>query len=147
MKTKNSTIYIAEDGKEFTDLISCLNYEKKVSEELIKTTYWHVIHGPDLTEGRGYYGLTYIKVVKSSYPETKDFVEDFCYRTYGRKIAFVQGCSPMVNWVLSESNREKFLKKDSSISVGDYRYPAKHLKLVYGDREDGLIISKEKEND
>lgn len=53
MKTKNSTIYIAEDGKEFTDEKSCLDYEKKFNEELAKATYWHVVHGPDLTEGRG----------------------------------------------------------------------------------------------
>ena len=141
MKTKNSTIYIAEDGKEFTDEKSCLDYEKKVADELENTTFWEVVHQPDLTEGRGYYGLTYLKVKKSSYPKTKDFVEDFCYRTYGRKITFVQGCSPMVNWTLSESSREKFFKKNKSISVGDYSYPAKHLDLVRGDREDGLTVN------
>jgi hypothetical protein len=143
MKVKETKVYIADDGKVFTDEVDCTLYEKKLEEERANTTYWRVMHTPDLTEGRGYYGLTFLKVKKSKYFNTETLVRDFCYRLLGRPIAFIMGCSLMENWILAESTETDFNKKDSRIFVGDNSYPAKYMELKLGDREEGLIIANE----
>jgi hypothetical protein len=146
MKVKETKVYIADDGKTFTDEVDCILYEKKLEEERANTTYWQVVHTPDLTEGRGYYGLTFLKVKKVKYISMRKLVEDFCYRTLGRPMAFVMGCSLMENWILTESTETDFNKKDGHISVGDYSYAAKYMKLELGSREEGLIVVNEDKN-
>ena len=103
------------------------------------TTYWRVVHNPDLTEGRGYYGLTLIECYGNLHYCDDAFINDYCYRTFGRPIAFVQGCAPTENWKLFKIDEEKFSQKGQYAQVGDYKYDAKRIKIVMGNREEGLI--------
>jgi hypothetical protein len=101
MKTKTQKIYIAEDGKEFIDKTECEKYEVKLKEDEKTVTFWQIVNQPDLTEGRGYYGLIYAKVKVGEHDSPIIFLQDYCVRTFGRPIAFVQG-----NW----KKRLKLLK-------------------------------------
>ena len=139
MKTKTQKIYIADDGKEFTTQIECENYEAKLKEEEKTTSYWKIVNLPDLTEGRGHYGLIYVKVRVGQYDSPKLMLEDFCYRTFGRPVAFIQGCSPIENWYIQQIDKAKWLE-GGEIKVGDYLYKSKTITLKMGAREEGLII-------
>jgi hypothetical protein len=139
MKTKKSTIYVAEDGKEFTILRDCELHEAMLKEEEKTTSYWRVVYKPDLTEGRGFYGLMYVKISKiAPHEDPKVWLADYCFRTIGRPIAFIQGCSSINNWEIQQSTRELYLK-GGKISVGDYSYDSTSLDLIAGEREVGLI--------
>jgi hypothetical protein len=138
MKTKTQKIYIAEDGKEFIDKVECEKHDSKLKEEEKTVTFWQIVNQPDLTEGRGHYGLIYVKVKVGEYDSPLIFLQDYCVRTFGRPIAFVQGCSPMTNWIITQSDKFKYYA-GGKISVGDYSYPSKSLDLVLGPGESGLI--------
>lgn len=90
MKTKTQEIYVADDGKEFTTAVECEKYEAMLKEETKTTSYWRVVYKPDLTEGRGFYGLMYVKISKiAPHEDPKVWLMDYCFRTIGRPIAFV----------------------------------------------------------
>lgn len=139
MKTKTKEIYIADDGKEFTSEIECANYELVLKEEEKTTSYWQIVNKPDLTEGRGHYGLIFAKVrVGQHYDSPKLMLEDYCYRNFGRPVSFIQGHSPIENWMISKIDKKKWVD-GGSISVGSYSYKGTYLDLVMGERETGLI--------
>lgn len=141
MRIENKPMFLADDGKIFEKQIDCENYEKTLAKEAEKTTYWRVLFKPDLNEGRGYYGLKLIRCYGTDYKnQAKDLMEDWCYRTIGRPVAYVQGCSPMRNWCLMEIDREKFSDRTSCCSVGDYSYQAEFVYLKVGEREEGLVL-------
>ena len=102
-----------------------VKYENQINEEL-KYTYFTITHSPDLTEGRGYYKTSTIAVPKN-YAEKATALK-YCFETFKTPLEFVQGCSPMANWILSEGKNFKTLKelcefKNSTVSegIGDYR--------------------------
>lgn len=138
MKQVTRTVYEADDGTIFDSEADCNKHEAKVAERAKRTTYWRVSHNPDLTEGRGHYGCTFLEVYGPEWG-LHELVEDYCFRTYGRPVAFVQGCSPMRNWSLSKLTREQFLKDEPLGRVGDYLHRGDRIQLVMGDKEKGLV--------
>lgn len=112
-----------------------MNCKKREEEKTV--TYWRIINEPDLTEGRGHYGSIYVKVKVPQYTDPKLMLEDYCYRTFGRPVAFVQGCAPISNWSIHEIDRVKWLE-GGEIRVGDYSYKSAKLELKMGAREEGL---------
>ena len=139
MRTITQKVYIAEDGKEFTSKEQCLLYEEKIKSDEKNNTYWKIIHQPDLTEGRGHYGLIFVRVKKCDHIGVKIMLEDYCYRTFGRPVAFVQGCAAIENWRILESNRDVYVA-GGKIKVGDYSYDSKRIELAFGEKESGLVI-------
>lgn len=138
MKTLETTVYVADDGKVFSRQDECEKYEKEIERKEKLTTYWRVTHKPDLTEGRGNYGLTMIEVYGDlSYCENV-YINDYCYRTFGRPIAFVQGCSPTENWNVLKIDKNLF-NSMTNTRVGDYKYDAQRVKLFVGKGELGLV--------
>lgn len=136
MKTITKTVFVADDGTEFASEKACREHEERVAREEAETSYWRVICKPDLTEGRGYYRSLYLKVVGVRY-EPEAWVEDWCHRTLGRPLAFVQGVAPMRSWSVSEITKESF-SEPGGVQVGDYRYEPEILVLTPGEREIGL---------
>lgn len=139
MRTITQKVYIAEDGKEFTTEIACKAYEAQLEADEKDNTYWRVIHKPDLTEGRGHYGLIFVKVKQCECINTRIMIEDYCHRTFGRPVAFVQGRSAIENWRILESNKDAYIA-GGEIKVGDYTYKGKRLDLTLGIGDSGLTI-------
>lgn len=136
MKAETKTIYRADDGTVFESQEQCKKYEDEIKARESKTSYWKVIHSPDLTEGRGWYSATYIEC----YGLTNDaslWIEDWCYRTFGRPIDFVQDVAPMRAWRIEKIDRNAFLHPVGQ-RVGDFQYKAEVIRLVPGPKSTGL---------
>ena len=139
MKREIKTIFIAEDGKQFDVENDCLQYEEELKKKKVNTTYWKVYSKPDTTEGRGHYQLEMLEVYNpEAFPKTKIWVEDYCYRKYGRPIAFIMGVSPMLNWYIVEIDVNEFNTK-AHTRVGDYSYDAIRRSLTISKNEEGLV--------
>jgi len=145
MKTVKQTVYKAEDGQIFEKQDECAKYEEVIKKRKQATSYWAVFHNPDLTEGRGYSGLTLVECFFEGYTSVELLMQDWCYRTFGRPVEFVMGVAPIQNWGLREIDRDKFLDKTAHARIGDYDYPAMRvsLSLVTGEKEQGLVIDVE----
>lgn len=134
MIEKTTTVYVAKDGTEFTDKAKAKAHEKKLDSMQM----WSVTHGFDCTEGRGYYSKTYLHTVGAS----KDEVEDYCYRTFGRKVVYVQGVErhKQAGWILRLiEDKESHVKKGSTFGLTEGSY--KERKLVWNRSAMGLIDS------
>lgn len=83
--TELKKIFIAEDGKKFYDKEECISYEKEIKN----TRYFRIIHSPDLTEGKGYYRMFFVKCNFGN--ESSMFVEQYCHDRFGRNYDFVMG--------------------------------------------------------
>ena len=141
MRVETKKVYYADDGAVFDDETACKKYEDGIRAKAAATTYWVVHHSPDTTEGRGYCGITYVEAyIPANYPSTQVWLEDWCIKTFGRKLDFVQGVSPMEAWILNPINREKFLKKECG-SFGSTRINPKVVQLTIGDRDNGLLMN------
>jgi hypothetical protein len=138
MKVATGIQYIADDGTVFNDEAACLTYEIEAAETAKNTTYWYVTFNPDLTEGRGYYGYAAFQL-RASYM-AKEFMEDFCFERYGRRVAFVQGASPMPNWYLTKIEKDVFDRPVGG-SVGDSKVKGNKYLLKFGKNK--LEIDKE----
>jgi hypothetical protein len=64
MKSKEvtTTVYIADDGKEFLTENECKTYEKEVLQNLKWVKYFRVKYNPDLTETGNYQNEFYVAV-------------------------------------------------------------------------------------
>lgn len=104
---KQVKVYISEDGKEFMDQAQCEAHERKI-QMVMNFKYFAFTAKPDLTEGKGYYKHGVIVVNRPWIePET---AEQYMYDTFGRKIAYVQGASPMTSWYISPITYEQYVK-------------------------------------
>lgn len=90
----------------------------KMAEEKLEMTYFNVTFSPDLTEGRGYYEQM---IIATNSHLGKNLVYDYLYRLLGNSIAWVQGCSPMPNYRVSDGKKfedydelEKYLNETYS---------------------------------
>ena len=143
MREETKSVYIAEDGKIFDNPVDCEKYELELKKEEKTTSYWRVIHGPDLTEGRGYSKMTLVKVCGVEYESYRQvLITDWCFRTMGRMAAFIQGVAPMANWTVSKIDKEQYNDSNAYIQIGDYRHIANRKILIQGEREIGLIEEK-----
>ncbi|AUR84297.1 hypothetical protein NVP1052A_68 [Vibrio phage 1.052.A._10N.286.46.C3] len=132
MIEKTSVVYIAKDGREFTDKKKAEAYEKRIDSMKL----WSVTHGFDCTEGKGYYSKTYLNTEGAS----KDEVEDYCYRNFGRKVVYVQGVErhKQAGWILRLiDDKESHVKKGSMFGCTDRAYNER--TLVWSREAMGLI--------
>jgi hypothetical protein len=140
MKQVTRTVFEADDGTIFDTEAECRRHEDAVAERAKRTTYWCVIHNPDLTEGRGHYGCDYLEVYGPEPYYADDMVMDYCFKTYGPKTALVQGVAPMPNWMLSKIDRERFLTREPETRVGDYTHKGKKVWLDLVSPKEGLKV-------
>lgn len=147
MKSVTSTVttYVADDGTSFFTEKECLAHEAKVREEEKNTSYWRVVASPDLTEGRGYSELRILKVQADIYGPVQSLVEDWCFRTYGRPVAFVMGVAPITSWFVKQADKAAWFdagkeRPNDYVSIGDYKTRARQLQLVMGEGERGLAL-------
>lgn len=139
MREETKIVYYADDGSMFEDRALCEAYEAEVQKKAKQTSYWVVHYNPDLTEGRGYCSLVYIEAyIPPNWPSPQVWLEDWCYKSFGRKLAFIQGVMPTESWVLIKIDREIFLSRQDSC-IGSTTIHAKVMKLVVGARESGLL--------
>lgn len=134
MKEIPGIVYVADDGKQFLNKHQCELHE----ENLAQYTYWAVNHNPDLTEGRGFYQTTYLKVKCRFKHATESLLIDHCFNTYGNKTSFVMGVSPTPNWILFKSTAEKFQKAEKP-RVGDYHHKAVQITLHFDEKEKNFV--------
>jgi hypothetical protein len=136
MKKQLVETYETEDGRVFTDEKEAKKWEETLEQEKATTSYWSITHAPDLTEGRGYYGLTRVKVIRALWNEHlfKGMLEDWCYKKFGPKVAFIQGVAPMQSWFLSEIDVKEYNDKNATASCGDNRIKATSIVIAF-DRE------------
>ena len=130
MKPVQRTVYEAHDGKLFETAAECRKYEELAEQKAKQTTYWAITNRPDLTEGRGWYGLILVECYGPARHDAEGYMLDYCFNNLGRPIAFVQGASPVRNWMLRPIEREYFDRADHSTHVGDHAYEAQRIKLV-----------------
>lgn len=130
MTPVQQTVYRSDDGIDFTNVEACLAHEKR----MVDTKLFCVTHSPDLTEGRGYYGTTYILAEHASLEE----IEDFCYRHFGRKVVYAMGVqsAKMNNWNVTEVDK-KTPKHGSR--VGDYENAFDMMTLIWSDSVQGFV--------
>ena len=131
MKTETRTIYIANDGTVFPDKAPCEAHEKQIAETEKMTSYWHIFHSPDLTEGRGYFGSLYVKLICHDSHLAENFLMDYCFRSWESPIAYVMGASPTMNWGFSKCTRDQYAEARGT-SVGDTKVAAKRITLIQG---------------
>lgn len=138
MKEVTKTVYESEDGKIFETARACEEYEAELREREKLTSYWCVVTSPDLTEGCGWYKRILVEVYGVKKESAQLYMQDWCHRTQGRPIAFVQGVAPMARWMLSVIDRDAYQRAVPQ-RVGDYEYPAEQIRLVVGDSVVGLL--------
>ena len=51
IEKRETTVYIADDGKEFLEEKKCKQYEEEVLEEKKNIRYFETVANPELTEG------------------------------------------------------------------------------------------------
>jgi hypothetical protein len=115
---KTLEIYIANDGKEFTDEKEAIKYEETVLKRLSNIEYYCISYCPDLTEGRGYYKKLFVALENPLYSK-KIILDLFCEQALGSKVAWVQGCSPMENWTYAKVEKQEF---DNYKHYNSYQY-------------------------
>lgn len=129
-----SEIFKSEDGKVFQSEIELKKYKNKLKEEEKKVTYWQLTHDPDLKNGQGYACLKLAKC----YAETavEEYIRDFCYRTYGRPLAFIQNGTIMKNWTIKQITKEVFDNPDKFYTF--YKDLITKIELTVGEKDEGL---------
>lgn len=139
-KTIETNVYVTKDGQEFLNKAEAEKHE----QTLENTRYFIVNHSPDLTEGRRFHATTvFTTAIKNQYM-VAELVADYVYRTLGRRVAFVQGVSPVPNWTFREADAEE-VQKLTAPRIGDYKGKVYRVELVYSKKSgEGLIDKKDK---
>ena len=128
-KEKRTKIFITSDGTEFLSELEATNYIKNILERKEKIKYFKISYGPDLTEGRGYCKLLLVAIEGNFNHQL--FVEDFCERNIGSRMAWIMGMSPISRWNLTEVDEESFINaKKLYVSCGSYKYYGKQIFLT-----------------
>lgn len=137
-KVKEVEVFVVDD-KEFLSEADANYYLTHVLGRLKNIKYYSITYNPDLTEGRGCYGRI-ILAIEMSYSHSL-MAELFCEHSFGSRVAWVQGCSPTVNWRVNEVQQDVFMNFEKSYtSVGDYNYKAKKVFISNNDLEvEGFI--------
>jgi hypothetical protein len=103
---KTQTVFVADDGKEFLDQLSCETYEKQVLGRLANIKYYIVHHN---TEGRGFQATTAFAV--EGY-DTKEQVIFYCIEHFGNIFDWVMGVQRTISWTIPvEITRDTYLLK------------------------------------
>jgi hypothetical protein len=128
MREEMRKVYVSEeDNKSFDTKEECQTHidELNKNKERIKNMKFYAVnHTPDLTEGRGYYGLTFI-AIETKYNH-ENWLLDYCFTHFGNAIQMIQGCSPTNGWSFREITFDDYTSwEHRSARVGDYSYSAK----------------------
>lgn len=89
MKTETREVFVADDGKVFDKAEDCMRHEMTVKEhakQIEAMGVYVVDHSFDLTEGRGFFGLT-ILVTDATYNE----ILQYCIDRYGHPLCDFYG--------------------------------------------------------
>ena len=130
MKTKQATVYVADDGREFTVEADCKKYEERKRRDKEEASYFTISHGPDLTSGQGLRHILYIKVPFRYCQEC--LVEDWAHERLGRRTAFVQGSCPTPNWVVRPTTWESFADPRAVKMLGRLSKPRRFVLVLEG---------------
>lgn len=138
---KQAKVYVVED-KEFLCEEDAIEYKKQIEKELAHT-FFEITHSPDLTEGKGYNKSTII-AVNQNYAEYQTAL-NYCVEQFGMPLAFVQGVSPMPNWIIKSHKFDNM--KDLLNFKGDNEYEKvmgkyvkkKHKKIIYLNKRGKVI--------
>jgi hypothetical protein len=106
--------------------------------------YWQVMHTPDTTETGFCMCKTYIKTEWKGFPaqqyQEKEIVEDFCYKKFGSKVAYVQGVAPTLAWCVTQISESDY---DTGEPFTRWGYSSKKIVLEIGYRGQTVVISEE----
>jgi hypothetical protein len=84
-----------------------MNYWRNEMEK-----YWTIAHGADTTETGCMMHRSYVKTIWKGFPAQRscerEIIEDFCREKFGKKVVYVQGVAPCLNWNVRESNQKEF---------------------------------------
>ena len=130
IRTEMRKVYIAEDDKSFDTIEACQKYNESLNltnKRLSNIRCYMVSHSPDLTEGRGWYGVTYI-AIECAY-DHEYWLRDYCYNNFGNAVQMVQGRAPIIGWDYKSITIEDYEYAKGKAKVGDYDYQAKKVFL------------------
>ena len=121
-----TTVYIAEDGKRFTEKSDCEKYEKEVLALKKNIKYFKVLCNPDLTETGCMQGALLVAVYCRNLCH-RDVVENWCVKQKGMEILGegVQGYGFQRHFVIANSSEKEYLsfkegnKMDSRIYMNE----------------------------
>lgn len=133
-ETRQTTVYVASDGKEFLSESECAEHETVLKD----VVYFPVRLYPDLTEGR--HGPKHVGCIAvNARGNHAEFAEYAAYEIYGNKITFVQGVfssnAITRSWSLGVGMSEPDVKVVATVQE---RFVSKNL---FGE---GLSVTKQK---
>lgn len=119
----------------------------RVAKEKLSMTYFNITFHPDLTEGRGYYREM---TIATNSELGVNLVYDFLSKLLGNAIAWVQGVSPMPNYIISEGKKfedydelERYLN-DFYTKLGSHTPTKRPLTILkHPENEEYTPISEE----
>ena len=119
-ETIQTTVYIAEDDKQFLDKEECLQYERHLNQ-MKKIQYFLVMHTPDLNETGMFTAATYVAV----YPEGTDLTDEEILNQWAiDKFGYI-GCGVMGWKFLRRYSFRKVNKEDFDSGIYDRFYKKK----------------------
>lgn len=107
--------------------------------------YWIVNHDADTTETGFPTKRTYVKTIWQGFPAQQfaelEIVEDFCFKRFGAKVAYVQGVAPTPNWTVKICTEQEF-ETARPIIWGGIPTPTVRLVLGIGKNEKTTILEE-----
>lgn len=109
MKTEvvKTTVFIAEDGKQFLNEKDCQLYEDTVIKRKKNIKYFRLHHSADFTEGRGFQAYP-LAAVEAEYNNNKVLAEMFCQIAWGNRVQWCYS-SPAPAWDISDISENDYL--------------------------------------
>jgi hypothetical protein len=101
VREENKVVYTTEDGKTFFDKKEAQRHE----DTLKNTKAYQVRYCPDLNETGTLQKTGYI--ICNAQWGNDLWVEDWLYKKFGSRVAFVQGVAPTTNWTFQHIERNK----------------------------------------
>jgi len=99
MTKETVTMYRSDNGNLYQTEQLALSADKDYEKMAKYTTFWLVEHSPDLIQGGGYGGRTFIKAFCDDYAiDTLSWMNDYCFKNFGDKIQYIQNAYPIVGW-------------------------------------------------
>ncbi len=111
-----------------------------------KESYWKVLYSPDengiLTQ------VTFIQTtwkgldsLSQAERNEADQMQDYCYRTYGNKVYWVNGIQPVRNWVLHAISDGEYINVEALNHPSSKLTPYKHHFNI-GFKNGGMAVAK-----
>jgi hypothetical protein len=108
--------------------------------------YWVIHHDADLTETGCSMCRTYVKSNWVGFPAQRtleqEILEDFCYKRFGNKVAYVQGVAATLSWRVDEIVKEVY-DKANPVRWGGYNTKTMKLELDIGNRGQTVVKSEQ----